>query len=232
MSLDQTAWHETDEAALWVYERLLDCYGPQGWWPGDTPLEVMIGAVLTQATSWRNVEHALANLRSAGALDLAVLLTFDEATLASLIRPAGFFEVKAHRLCALFDHIKREHNGDLTAFLSQDPALLRSTLIAMPGIGPETADSIMLYAAGHRFFVVDAYSRRIWKRLGLAPVADGYDEWQAWFHDRLPNQVALFNEYHALLVRHGKDTCRPQPRCLSCCLKERCAFGMATTISP
>ena len=211
--------------ACWVFQQLFANYGPQRWWPGETPLEVIVGAVLTQATAWRNVERALANLKQAQALDLPTLLTIEETKLASLIRPAGFFRVKARRLRALFDHIAREHGGDLGVFLSQNAVQLRRALLAIPGIGPETADSIVLYAAGYPVFVIDTYTRRIWKRLGARPVSDGYDEWQAWFHDHLSRRAALFNEFHALLVHHAKETCRPQPRCDPCCLRERCAFG-------
>jgi len=220
------------ELVPWVFDRLFASYGPQGWWPAQTRLEVVVGAVLTQATAWRNVELALANLKRAGALDLPTLLTIAEPELAALVRPAGFFRVKARRLRALFDHVAREHNGDLEAFLAQEPPRLRRTLLAIPGIGPETADSIVLYAAGHAVFVIDAYTRRVWDRLGARPVGDGYAEWQSWFHERLPARAALFNEFHALLVRHAKDVCRSQPRCDACCLRERCALGRPLIDAP
>ena len=235
-SPDETAVDELDgdhtEPVPWVFDRLFASYGPQGWWPAQTRLEVVVGAVLTQATAWRNVELALANLRRAGALDLPTLLTIAEPELAALVRPAGFFRVKARRLRALFDHVAREHNGDLEAFLAQEPPRLRRTLLAIAGIGPETADSIVLYAAGHAVFVIDAYTRRVWDRLGARPVGDGYAEWQSWFHERLPARAALFNEFHALLVRHAKDVCRSQPRCDACCLRERCAFGRPLIDAP
>jgi endonuclease-3 related protein len=232
VSSSYSMWQGGREAAAWVYERLLACYGPQGWWPGDTPLEIVVGAILTQSTSWRNVERALARLRAALALDVSLLLTIDENELAWLIQPAGFFRVKARRLRALFDHIASEHNGNLSGFLSQPSFTLRQELLGITGIGEETADSILLYAAARPFFVIDAYTRRIWRRLGLRQMSDGYAAWQDWFHDRLPREGALFNEYHALLVRHAKETCRPQPRCEACCLKEQCAFAYALTGAP
>ena len=228
MNSIQTTGQQGDSASIWIYERLLAEYGPQGWWPGETPLEVIVGAVLTQATSWRNVERALSNLKAAGALDLEVLLDIDEATLASLIQPSGFFYVKARRLRAVFDHIKYRHNGDLTAFLSQSASALRQALLGVPGIGPETADAITLYAAGQPVFVVDAYTKRILKRIGLGPDRDRYGDWQSWFHHDLPRQALLFNEYHAVLVRHGKEVCRSEPRCERCCLRERCKVGVTS----
>lgn len=229
--MDELDGDHTD-AVPWVFERLFASYGPQGWWPAETRLEVVVGAVLTQATAWRNVELALANLRRAGALDLGTLLAIEEPELAALVRPAGFFRVKARRLRALFDHVAREHHGDLEAFLAQEPAQLRQTLLAIPGVGPETADSIVLYAAGHPVFVIDAYTRRVWTRIGARPVGGSYGGWQSWFHERLPARAALFNEFHALLVRHAKDVCRPRPRCAACCLRERCAFGRSLIAAP
>ncbi len=228
---DELGGDHTDTVA-WVFDRLLASYGPQGWWPAETRLEVLVGAVLTQATAWRNVELALANLRRAGALDLATLLAIEEPDLAALVRPAGFFRVKARRLRALFDHVAQEHDGDLEAFLGQEPPRLRRALLAIPGIGPETADSIVLYAAGHPVFVIDVYTRRVWTRIGARPVGEGYAEWQSWFHERLPTRAALFNEFHALLVRHAKDVCRPRPRCAACCLREGCAFGRPLIAAP
>jgi len=210
---------------LTIYERLFAVYGPQGWWPGDSPFEVIVGAILTQNTAWSNVERAIANLRAAGALTPAGLLALTTEETARLVRPAGYFNTKARKLRAVVEFLDQEYGGDLDRLFALDTATLRETLLSLYGIGPETADSILLYAAGRPVFVVDAYTRRIFSRLGLVPETVTYHDLQALFSDHLPSDVSLFNEYHALIVRHGKVRCTSrQPGCDSCPLSEGCVY--------
>lgn len=200
-----------------LYRGLLAGYGPQGWWPARTPFEVIVGAILTQNTSWRNVERAIASLRAARALAPGPMLELPEVRLAALIRPAGYYRVKARRLRNLLGHLARRHGGSVARMLRTPSRPLREELLAVSGIGPETADSILLYAAGRPVFVVDAYTRRVLSRHGLCRPDERYDRVQAVFTGALPPDAALFNEYHALLVRLGKEHCRPRaPRCADC----------------
>ena len=211
-----------------VFERLLARYGPQGWWPGDDrPFVVVVGAILTQAAAWKNVEKALRNLERAGALTPEGLLRLPEAELARLVYPAGYYNAKARKLKAFAGMLYERCDGHLEGLFALPLADLRRALLETHGIGPETADDIILYAAGQPMFVVDAYTRRIFSRLGLRPAEDTYDAWQALFMDRLPPDVPLFKEYHALLVRHGKEACRREPLCAGCCLLDVCATGRA-----
>jgi len=192
-------------------------YGPRHWWPGETPLEVIVGAVLTQNTAWSNVERAIANLKSAGALDWHRLDRMDHARLAELIRPAGYFNVKARRLKNLVRWIVQRFDGDLKAMFAVPTSSLREELLGVSGIGRETADSILLYAGGHATFVVDAYTARILRRHGLIDEQADYEQIKEVFEANLPEDPALFNEYHALLVEVGKRCCRPRnPRCGEC----------------
>jgi endonuclease-3 related protein len=212
---------------LEVYRRLYQQYGPQGWWPGDGPLDVVIGAILTQAAAWRNVELALRNLKAADCWSLEAIRRTPLPELAEIIRPSGYFNAKARKLHAFAGHVHRRHGGDLEAFLAQEAAPLRQELLSIHGIGPETADDILLYAAGKASFVIDAYTRRILGRLGLAPADSkpSYHTYQTVFHQHLPPDATLFNEYHALLDRHAKERCGKSPRCAGCCLQEVCATG-------
>ncbi len=210
-----------------VYGRLLAAYGPQRWWPGDSPFEVIIGAILTQSAAWTNVEKALGNLKAAGVLSPRGLIGVDEVELARLVRPSGYFNVKARKLKAFAALLAERFGGDLEGLLALPAAELRALLLATHGIGPETADAIVLYAAGQPSFVIDAYTRRTFARLGFAPERDTYDAWRAMFMGSLPADAALFNEYHALIVRHGKDVCRPQPLCDACPLLRVCPAGQA-----
>ena len=206
---------------LEVYRRLLQAYGPQGWWPAETPFEVMVGAVLTQATAWRNVERAIARLKAAGVLSHQGIAALRPKELEELVRPSGFFRQKARRLRALVKLVL--DHGDVEALLSLPPEELREKLLSVPGIGPETADSILLYAAGHPAFAVDAYTRRILHRLGLLPEeAAPYAEVQRMFQENLPQDPQLYGEYHALLVCHAKEHCRTRPRCDGCPLADLC----------
>ena len=210
-----------------IHDRLLAAYGPQHWWPGDTAFEIIAGAILTQSASWKNVEKALANLRAAGALSPAGLRSLTEEELAGLIRPSGYYNAKARKLKAFVALLYERFGGDLERMLASPEDELRPALLATHGIGAETADSVLLYAARRPVFVIDAYTRRTFSRLGLAPEGETYDAWQRLFIHGLPPDAALFNEYHALIVRHGKDVCRKQPRCGECALNDVCATARA-----
>lgn len=208
-----------------VYRRLLARYGPQHWWPGEGPFEVAVGAILTQSAAWANVEKAIANLKAAGALAPAALHSMEEKEIAELIRPSGYFNAKARKLKAFVEMLYAQTGGDLAPLLGLPAEELRALLLSTHGIGPETADSIVLYAAGRPTFVIDAYTRRIFGRIGLQPAADTYESWRRLFMEALPADAGLFNEYHALIVGHGKAVCRKAPRCGECPLSALCEFG-------
>lgn len=210
-----------------IYRRLLDAYGPQGWWPAESRFEVIAGAILTQAAAWRNVELALGNLRSAGICEWSALHALPAETLAELVRPSGYYNAKARKLKAFAAHVCEGYDGDLDRMFAADTETLRRELLGIHGIGPETADDILVYAAGKASFVIDAYTIRILKRVGFEPIGrDDYHGWQALFHQELPTDVAIFNEYHALLDEHHKVACaKNAPRCQSCCLQDVCATG-------
>lgn len=202
-----------------VFGALLSHFGPQRWWPARSRFEMMVGAILTQNTAWANVERAIARLRREGALTLAALHRAPLRALAEWIRPAGYFNVKARRLRAFTDFLMTAYGGRLDRMLREDTATLRGRLLSVCGIGPETADSILLYAANRPVFVVDAYTRRVLRRHGWLAGHPPYDEVAAFFTARLPSDAALFNEYHALLVALGKHHCRARPRCEECPLR-------------
>jgi endonuclease-3 related protein len=204
-----------------IYRTLYRTYGPQHCWPGDTPCEVMVGAVLTQNTAWANVEKAIVNLKREQLLEPGLLFRVPLRKLAVLIRPSGFFNIKARRLKHLFEFITDHYSGSLVTMFADDPETLRQNLLKVNGIGPETADSILLYAGQKPFFVVDAYTNRVLSRHGIiAPDAD-YHTVQQLFMDSLPRDSRLFNEYHALIVRVGKEHCKKTgPRCTACPLKK------------
>lgn len=204
---------------LGVFEALLQHFGPQRWWPARTPFEMMIGAILTQNTAWTNVEKAIARLRTARALSPTALRAVPLERLAEWIRPAGYYNIKARRLRALVDWLYAKYQGSVRRMLAERPDRLRQELLSIHGIGPETADSILLYAAGHPVFVVDAYTRRFLSRHGWIGPRASYDEIACLFSERLPRDAALFNEYHALIVALGKAYCRAKPRCESCPLR-------------
>jgi endonuclease-3 related protein len=212
-----------------VFERLVSAYGPRGWWPGaETPFEVVVGAILTQNTAWVNVEKALERLRAADALSVGAVRSLPEPELAEPLRPSGYFNSKARKLKAFVDVLDAEHDGSLDALLALPVDELRARLLSVWGIGPETADDIVLYAAGKPSFVVDAYTVRIFQRLGLTPAVAGaprYEDWRHMFMSHLPPDVPLFNEYHALIVAHGSRTCRPAPACTACPLLDLCPTG-------
>lgn len=199
-----------------LYNILLRHYGPQGWWPGDTPLEVAVGAILTQNTNWQNVALAIKRLKEAGLLTARALQDLPEAELAEYIRPAGYYNIKARRLKNFLDFLFGSYRGDMAAMAAAPLELLRPELLMVKGIGPETADSILLYGLEKPTFVVDAYTFRILSRHGLASDPCSYEELQAFFMEVLPQDTALYQEYHALLVQTGKACCRPRPRCPTC----------------
>jgi endonuclease-3 related protein len=202
-----------------TYQALLAAYGPQGWWPGDGAFETVVGAILTQNTSWKNVEHALANLGDRGALaDPEALGSLSGEELERSIRPAGFPRRKAVALRGFLALAGREAGG-LPALLARPGADLRGALLGVKGIGPETADSILLYAAGRPVFVVDAYTRRFAGRHGIVGDGSSYGDVQKLFEAALPRSASVMNEYHALIVRLGKTHCRPTPRCGDCPLR-------------
>lgn len=213
---------------LEIYRRLFSIYGPQRWWPGKTAFEIVVGAILTQSAAWTNVEKALNNLRAAGALSPAALHSLDVAEIARLVRPSGYYNTKAQKLKAFVAMLAANFNGDLDALLALPEATLRPLLLSTYGIGPETADSILLYAADRPVFVIDAYTRRVFSRLGIGPEQDTYHGWQMMFMASLEADAALFNEYHALIVRLAKDFCRKRPRCHLCPLRDGCPTGILT----
>jgi endonuclease-3 related protein len=207
-----------------IYRRLFDAYGPQRWWPGDGPFEMMTGAILTQSTAWQNVKQAIDNLKRAGALSAQAIRKLPPVELAALIRPSGYFNAKAVKLRALAGWLEG-YGDNLDLAFNKETGRLRRELLGIHGVGPETADSILLYAADRPIFVIDAYTKRIMSRLGLASEKASYDELQALFMDNLKPDAPLFNEYHALIVALGKEVCRKKPRCAACCLGEVCRYA-------
>ncbi len=207
---------------LTVYHRLLSRYGPQYWWPADSPLEMIVGSILTQSAAWSNVEKAIANLKTEGALSLEGLRLAPHEELARLIYPSGYYNTKAKKLKAFAWWMAERYADDLNALFALETGELRRQLLSVHGVGEETADSIILYAAHQPIFVIDAYTRRIVTRLGLAPCGSTYGDFQALFMQQLPPDEQMFNEYHALLVRHGKSACRRSPLCPGCCLATLC----------
>ena len=204
-----------------IYQKLLACHGPQHWWPGEKPFEVMVGAVLTQSAAWSNVEKAIGNLKAAGKMSAAALRDIPLEDLAKLIYPSGYYNAKAKKLKALVEWLGK-YGDELSRLGDLETNDLRRELLNVHGIGPETADSILLYSIDRPAFVIDAYTRRLFARLGFKPQKDTYDGWRALFMDNLPSDVKLFNEYHALIVRHGKEQCRKTPQCRECCLNTGC----------
>lgn len=214
-----------------IFDRLAGHFGPLHWWPAETPFEMTVGAILTQNTAWRNVEQAIAALKTAGALEPAALLALPREALEDIIRPAGFFRQKARRLQLFASHLIDRYGGELSRMLDGPLEEVRQTLLALEGIGPETADSILLYAGGHPSFVIDAYTRRLFTRLGVLRGEKRYDQVRALFMDHLPHETDLFNEYHALIVEECKSFCRKRtPLCSDCPLHELCPFGR--TLAP
>jgi len=201
---------------LEMFDRLLAHFGPQEWWPAETPLEVMIGAILTQNTNWGNVEKAIRNLKERGLISIDPLVSMPTEDLADIIRPAGYYNIKARRLKNLLQFIHERYEGDLNRLFEQGPQVIREALLTVNGVGQETADSIVLYAANQPIFVVDAYTYRILTRHRMAPEDATYEDIQSLFMDHLPEDVSLYNEFHALVVLAGKTYCRKTPLCSGC----------------
>jgi len=220
-------WPESDQMKRvgQIYDRLLEAYGKQGWWPADSSLEMIIGAILTQACAWENVTKAIRNLKRRGVLSLGALDRIAQLRLAALIRPAGYYNAKAAKIKAFVKHVKENHGLKLSRMLTMQLPVLREELLSIYGIGPETADSIILYAASKPVFVVDAYTRRLLLRLGLIIGRENYQTIQDLFARSLAPDAGTFKEYHALIVEHAKQRCRAKPLCDSCPLLSMCSYG-------
>jgi len=203
-----------------IYERLFATLGPQQWWPGESPFEVLVGAILVQNTSWRNVERAIENLREAAVLSPRAIHELAQEELEELVRPAGYYRIKARRLKNLIEFIVDRYDGSLDAMFATELSELRGELLTINGVGPETADSILLYAGDLPIFVVDTYTLRIFARHGWIDYAATYHELQEHFQSGLPDDPQLYNEYHALLVRIGNQYCRKKPKCDECPLQD------------
>lgn len=227
--------------AVKIYNVFLKSYGAQGWWPvlnvktglsvyrggflsdGRVMFEICIGAILTQNIAWKNVEKSLANLKSAKLLSPRRLHGTGNNIIAGLIRSSGYYNQKAIKIKNFLDWFK-SYNYSFKKISLMDTGTLRNELLSIRGVGPETADSILLYALDRKIFVVDAYTRRVFVRLGLIDESSGYDDIQSYFHKNFTGDTAMYNEYHALIVLHGKDYCRNTPLCGECCLSKKCRF--------
>jgi endonuclease-3 related protein len=215
-----------------MYKRMEDRFGPQNWWPAQSELEVVVGAVLTQNTNWNNVEKAISSLKEKNLLSVKGIHAATAERLAQVIRPAGYYNVKARRLKNLLNLIVESYNGKLSKLLKENTNRMREMLLSVNGVGPETADSILLYAAHRPVFVVDAYTRRILARHGFVHNRSGYDDVQRIFQDHLPADEAFFNEFHALIVQTGKAFCRKKPDCARCPLVQwPCGGGFRPLVS-
>jgi endonuclease-3 related protein len=208
-----------------LYDRLYAAYGPQHWWPGDGPFDVSVGAILTQNTNWTNVEKALHALRDANVWSFNAIYRTERDELATLIRPSGYFNQKARKLHEFAALVENDFNGELDQLLGLPTHDLRARLLNIWGIGEETADDIVLYAANKPSFVIDTYTRRIVDRLGWRVDGNQYSDYQSLFTQRLPQDATLYNEYHALLDHHASAVCRPTPRCDECGLRNMCPTG-------
>lgn len=222
----ESAWRQASpvisgrEVLEAIYRQLFDYYGPQHWWPAQTPFEVMVGAVLTQNTAWTHVERAIENLRRADLLDPAAISSVKQPALAEYLKPAGYFNVKAKRLQALSQFLLNRSGLE-----QLETAELKQQLLSIHGIGPETADDILLYAFQRPVFVIDAYTRRLFGRLGVMDEKASYEVLSSGFERALRADTQLFNEYHALIVVHAKDVCRTKPSCETCCLRQCCDYS-------
>ncbi|KPV43569.1 hypothetical protein AN477_11820 [Alicyclobacillus ferrooxydans] len=215
-----TAW------LLDAYKRLETHYGDLHWWPAQTVEEMVIGAILVQNVAWKNTQKALSNLDDAGLMSFSAIYAANIESVAEQVVPTRFYNMKAKRLKSFAEHLINKYDGELTDMLSQPLDTLREELLSIPGIGPETADDIVLYGAGLPSFVVDAYTKRILFRCGVIPERVDYEELRQWFMKHLPADPAMFNQFHALLDRTGNRCClAKKPRCLDCALQEICQFA-------
>ena len=212
-----------------VYRRLLDAYGPQHWWPAEGRFEVMVGAILTQSAAWPNVEKAIGRLKAASKLSPSTIRETPVEELAELVYSSGYYNAKARKLKALAAYLGERFGDDIDAMRSHDTQTLRAELLAVHGIGHETADDILLYALDKPVFVIDAYTRRLLGRLGVADEGEPYAQHQQLFMDALPADPKLFADYHALIVTHAKVSCLKSPACEGCVLLEICPTGQAQT---
>lgn len=210
----------THKTLIEIYQLLYDAFRPQHWWPGDSQIEIITGAILTQNTNWTNVEKAINNLKTADCLNAEKLHNLKLSQLAELIRPAGYYNIKAKRLKNFLEWLFENYDGNLTNLESLRTEQFREELLSVKGIGRETADSILLYAFNKPVFVVDAYTARITIRHRLIEPDADYEQLRYLFESNLPEDIQLFNEYHALLVRTGKEFCRPKARCPACPLEK------------
>ncbi|HEA47023.1 MAG TPA: hypothetical protein ENH97_01260 [bacterium] len=206
-----------------IYKRLLKHFGRQHWWPADTPFEVIVGAILTQQTTWRNVEKAIDSLKEDNLLDISSLARVNLRRLEKVIRPAGYFHQKAERLRGVCQYIYKNYGDDLDKLFSQPIPNLREELLSLKGLGLETVDSIILYAANKPVFVIDAYTKRMAHRLGMTNL-DKYEDLRRYFENYLPNDLELYQEFHALIVELGKNYCKTKPNCQPCPLRKGCQF--------
>jgi len=211
----------TRQTLLTIFDKLLDEFGKRNWWPGDTQLEIIIGAILTQNTSWKNVEKAILNMKKFNILDIKKLYTLDTSTLANIIKPAGFFNIKAQRIKAFIRFIYEEYGGTIKRLQNMNTQKLRELLLSIYGVGYETADSILLYAFNKPVFVVDGYTKRFLKNHNLYDGKLAYTDIQQYFMDNLPHNTYLFNEFHALIVYLCQTYCKKIPLCGSCPLKNK-----------
>ncbi len=210
---------------MYIYNRMFEYFGSRSWWPGETIFEICVGAILTQSVSWKNVMKAIENLKRAGFLELESMYNASDEAIEQCIIPTMYYRMKTKKLKAFVGHIMQKYNGNLTKMFNKDMDSLRIELLGIYGIGPETADSIILYAAEKPAFVVDAYTRRIFSRLGIFSEDVTYDEMQDYFMKRLSPDVPLYNEYHALVTGIGNRFCsNKRPKCKECPLRERCFY--------
>jgi len=208
-----------------VYRRLLDHHGPQHWWPAENAFEVIVGALLMQQTAWRNVAAAIRSLKEAGLLEVHALASASVPLIRRHVKGTGLYRTKPRRLRDFCRHLLARSDGDLTRYFDRPTESARADLLAQEGVGPETADSILLYAGGHPVFLVDAYTIRVGRRIGLFD-AEAYDAVQRHFEESVPRDLRVYQEYHALFVRHAVTLCRPTPKCDACPLQEMCDFGL------
>lgn len=207
-----------------VYKRLYSCFGKQYWWPGETKFEIVIGAILTQQTSWKQVEKSIDNLKKENLLSASSLSNSNVRKTRLLIKPSGFYKQKSRRIVLFSKYLMKKYSGDLKIFLAQPIEILRKELLSLEGIGKETADSILLYAGNKLIFPIDAYTFRIFERLGIVAEKTNYDQLQSLFHKELPHDLEVYNEFHALIVKHGKTLCKSKPLCSDCPLNVDCSF--------
>jgi endonuclease-3 related protein len=208
-----------------VYRSLLDQYGPQNWWPAETRFEIVVGAILAQGTAWSNVEKAINQIKSAGAMNPKAIREMDPKLLSELIYSSGYYRTKSVRLKAVTQYLNQRFGDDIDLMKEVDVIQLRQELLGINGIGEETADDILLYVVGLPVFVVDSYTKRIFSRLGIGPEKGSYSLYQTMFMSNLEHDVNLMKEYHALIVQHASKVCRPIPLCTKCYIKNMCGFG-------